>query len=350
MLSRIVLSAAALICSARAADGPVRDVTYTLANPCPQGGCPGLVVDSGYLFELKPSGNAPVNGFSVFDPTGRLAYQVDIIAPDGSPAHLIPRSDAWSADTDGMVLVPMWYGGYGGNGHVKGGGIGVLDQGGKQIRFVETGRFLPDAACFGPDHSIWVIGTQFTPVREGDAIDHVQREDYNLVRHYSAEGKEIASFLPRSLFAPGLPPGAVGWIKAARDRIGVMTYPGQLANYPEWIELDLDGKLLGRWKLGARLTSDPATRDNTHALAGFAFTADGRLFAQTFSCPAPNHCTNRLESLDRATSTWKPVDHNPVDGSHFLVGADGNDVILWDRSRASAGRVHLLWVGPGQSN
>jgi hypothetical protein len=350
MIRRILLSAAALIGSVRAAENPVHDVTYTLANPCPQGGCPMLSVDKGYLFQMKPSGNTPANGFDLFDPAGRLAYQVDITAPDGSPGHLIPRSQAWAADTDGTVLVPISYGGYGGNGHVKGGGIVVLDQGGKQIRFVDSGRFLPDAACFGPDHSIWVIGTQFAPLHDGEAIDQAQPADYNLVRHYSPAGKQIGSFLPRSLFPPGLAPGGTGWIRASRDRIGAMTYPGQVGNYPEWVELDLEGKLLGRWKLGPQRTSDPVTHNQQHALEGFAFTADGRLFAQTLSCPLPRQCSYRLESLDRVTSTWEPVDHNPVDRFRYVVGADGNDVVLWDRSPAPASGVHLLWVQPGQQS
>jgi len=220
MLRTILFATAALIQGALAADRPVREITYALARNCPQGGCRAPSFDKGYLFEEKDYVNAPLDGFTVFNPEGMLAYQVNITAPDGTPGHLIPRGDAWAIDTDGAVLVPISYGGYGGHGHVKGGGIVVLDRNGKQIRFVDTARFLPDATCFGPDHSIWVIGTQFTPMRESDPVDHVERRDYDLVRKYSPDGKLIGSFLPRSLFPPGLTPGAVGWMRASRDRIG----------------------------------------------------------------------------------------------------------------------------------
>ena len=116
MISRILLSAATLIGSAQAADNSVREVTHTLANPCREGGCPVGSVDKGYSFQPKRSGNAPLNGFDLFDPTGSPAYHVDIVAPDGSLGHM---RGAWAADSDGKVLVPISYGGYGGNGHVK---------------------------------------------------------------------------------------------------------------------------------------------------------------------------------------------------------------------------------------
>ncbi len=204
MLNRTLLLAATLIGSALSADNPTREVTYALGYNCEAGFCQGPLVDKGYVFYLKSG--APASGLIAFGPAGRLAYEVDIAAPDGTPAHLHPNAQALAMDTDGTVLVPISYGGYGGNGHVKGGGIAVLNRDGKQIRFVDTARFLPDAARFGPDHSIWIIGTQYTPLRDGDPIDHVQA-DYNLVRKYSSDGKQLGSFLPRSLFQPEHPPG-----------------------------------------------------------------------------------------------------------------------------------------------
>jgi len=38
-------------------------------------------------------------------------------------------------------------------------------------------------------------------------------------------------------------------MQAASDRIGMMTYPGLIGNNPTWVELDLQGKLLGRWEV-----------------------------------------------------------------------------------------------------
>jgi hypothetical protein len=91
-----------------------------------------------------------------------------------------------AADTDGTVLVTI---SYESNSHAWLGGLVVLNQDGKQIRFVDTAGFLKEVACFGPDHSIWTMG---------------RRGDRNLVRRYSSDGKLIGSFLPRSTFPPGL--------------------------------------------------------------------------------------------------------------------------------------------------
>ena len=141
MIHRIVLSAAFLFGTAQGADNLARDVSYTLADPCHEGGCPMPSVDKGYLLQAKPPGNAPLNGFDLFDRTGSLAYQVDIVAPDGSPGHIPPFG--WSAGTDGTLLVPISYGGYGGNGHVKGGGIVVLDPAGSRSSSWTPAAFCP---------------------------------------------------------------------------------------------------------------------------------------------------------------------------------------------------------------
>jgi hypothetical protein len=176
-----------------------------------------------------------------------VPIHINIVAPDGTSAHV---SDV-AVDRDGTAAAAMWYGGYGGNGHVAGGGITVIDPSGKQLLFIASDRWLPDHPGFGPDHSIWVSGTQFEPVRDGDPLDHVSRADYRLLRKYSPGGKLLGEFLPRSSFPPGLDPAGagamqVGAIQAANDRIGVVMYPGKVANFPEWIEVDLDGELIGR--------------------------------------------------------------------------------------------------------
>jgi len=136
-------------------------------------------------------------------------------------------------------------------------------------------------------------------------------------------------------------------MRASGDRIGVMTYPGQSANDPEWIELDLDGKLMGRWPLGPQSKGEPDTHDAIFSLRGFAFTSDGRLFAETMTCAALHQCSYQLVSLDRNTTTWKAAESSPIDASHHLLAADGNALVLQDRSRPDPG-VRVLRVQPSQ--
>jgi hypothetical protein len=223
----------------------------------------------------------------------------------------------------------------------------LVDRNGKQKLLAETGRWLPARLCFAPDHYIWVVGTQFASLHEGDDKDHVERGDYPLVRKYSSDGNLLGEYLPRSLFPPGLPPGESGAIRAAKDRIGVVASWGMVANNPEWIELNFDGKLTGRWQLGPQTVGDSVTRRATYYLEILAFTADAQLFAETENCPAEGRCSYRLVLFDRTISTWQaagsaapPIAQDFVNRSRHLVGAVENNLVFEDRTHG----VHLLWV------
>jgi hypothetical protein len=252
MLERFFLSAA-LVGVAMGQSASPREVEYQSMAACP--GCASPLFDKGYFIQLKDNPGMPPDGYDLWAPDGSLSYHVEILAPDGTHGRL--RDVA--IDTDGAAIVAMSYGGYGGMGRIKGGGISIVDPSGKQTQFIATDRWLPAHLCFGPDHSIWVSGTQFAPLREGDHIDRSLSSGYQLVRKYSRDGKMIGEFLPRSTFPPGLSPADAGSIRAAENRIGVLVYPGDLANFPEWIELDLDGRLMGRWKLGPDTAFDRDT-------------------------------------------------------------------------------------------
>jgi hypothetical protein len=168
-------------------------VEYTTMNPCHQGGCRSPRFDKGYFIQLHDyPGSVPPDGYELWGPDGSFLYNINIVAPDGTPAHV--RDVA--VDRDGTAVAAMWYGGYGGNGHIAGGEIALIDPTGKQLSFIATDRWLPAHPGFGPDHSIWVSGTQFEPVRDGDPVDHVSRADYQLLRKYSREGKLLGEFPP----------------------------------------------------------------------------------------------------------------------------------------------------------
>jgi hypothetical protein len=306
-------------------------VEYTTMNPCHQGGCRSPRFDKGYFIQLHDyPGSVPPDGYELWGPDGSFLYQINIIAPDGTPSRL----HKVAVDRDGTAIAAMWYGGYGGNGHLVGGGIAVIDPSGKQLSFIATDRWVPNQPGFGPDHSIWVAGTQYGPLRAGDPVDHTSRADYQLLRKYSREGKLLGEFLPRSSFPPGLEPaesGDFGTILAASDRIGVAMYPGEVSNFPEWVEVGLDGTLIGRWKLGPDSTSDPVTHNVTQSRSYLAFTADGRLFTESSDHVAKS---NQIVSFDRSTSSWQPADPALKVPPGYLVGADGNDLAFERRSDA----------------
>lgn len=336
MLKQILLSAALISVVVAETNSP-REVAYPSMDPCRQGGCLAPVFDKGYFFQMKSHTGTPPNGYALWDPLGNPVYQIDIIAPDGTPGRL--RQDA-AIDTDGTAILPIWYGGYGGKGHIKGAGVVVVNSSGKQIQFIDTGRFVPAHVCFAQDHSIWVAGTQYAPLRAGDDIDHLQRGDFQMVRKYSRDGKLIGEFLSRSLFPAGLVPVETGWMAAATDRIGVLTHPGMVSNQPEWVELDLEGKLIGRWKVGPQFVVDPITNKQVYSLGRLAFTSDARLFAQPYDAECKKY---KVLIFDRATSSWQPSDAAGSQSANSnLVGADGNNLAFQRRNDS----VNIVWVTP----
>jgi hypothetical protein len=244
-------------------------------------------------------------------------YDVDIATPN----RTLPSVYHAAVDTDGVVAVAV---AYREEGVIKG-GIAMFARDGTQTRFVETGRWVPYALCFSKGHSIWATGLPRGPVRNGE-----DRAGGFLVRRYSLDGKPTGEFLPRSLFSGDLVPGAIGFssMRASNDRIGTIVYPGSgtALGHPEWVELDLDGKLFGTWKIGFVTVLD----------GGLAFTSDGRLFSRPYDAELK---LRRLMVFDRGTSSWR-LANDGVDAE--LMGADGNDLVY--RSRDQTHGVHLAWV------
>jgi hypothetical protein len=279
------------------------DVTYVGLDNRPGSLAPSF--DRGYLFQMDMSAGAPPTLLSVFAPDGNLKCRVSVRAPDGSIGYI----NQAAADADNSVAVTMWYGGYGGSAPVKGGGIVFFDNKGAQTHFLDTGRFMPNGLTFGTDHSVWTIGTQFG---EGDSE---KTEDYGIVRHYSANGELLGSYLTRSSFVEGLPPGGTGafsWIKIANDRVGIMTTPGSDSTHTTFVELNFEGKELGRWNVAAA------------ANLRWAYTSDARLFA-TVHMPDGGQ---GLQIFDKASGSWHLI--HKVSG--MLMGADGVDLVYLIRT------------------
>jgi hypothetical protein len=313
----MILMCAVLAGTALAADSP-REVVYHGVDL--RGRSPHPTFDRGYVFQMDGSGGAPPTLLAAFGPDGNMEYRVSVRAPDDSIAYMKRAA----ADTDGTVIVSVWYGGYDGNTPIKGGGIAFFDKSGAQTRFVDTGRFIPSGLCFGPDHSVWTLGTQF------GSVDKESRTDYALVRKYSVDGEQVGAYLPRSSFPVGLPPGGTGipsWVKAASDRIGVMTTPGKTSGDPVFIELDLQGNEIGRWKVKPERT------------VSWAYTADGRLFAANYVPGEPK----KLWVFDKTSESWRAMASSA--GSAVLLGADGNNLV-YDASRAEPDHENwrLRWV------
>jgi hypothetical protein len=207
-----------------------------------------------------------------------------------------------------------------------GAAIELRDAFGNLLQSINTGRYIPAHVAFGEDHTIWSLGWQ----TDATKLLYPDRQDYMILRHYSRDGKEIGAYLPRSLFPVGLEPGRIGWqsraITITGDRIGVQVYSGNPGNKMEWVELNLDGKLTGRWRL-----------DDVAQGGAIAFTSDDHAYLPHFDLATKTH---QVLKLNHATSTWEKVPSPP----RRLYGSDGDQLVFaeWG-GRGWDGLMHLSW-------
>jgi hypothetical protein len=207
-----------------------------------------------------------------------------------------------------------------GTSKTEGGGIAVFDSSGKQVRFFDTGRFHPTQVAFGPDHSIWTLGSPGSQIRRWD-------DDFSILRNYSRDGQELGHFLPRSSFDaepdPVGPEVGMWQLRLIRDRVGAIIYESPVYRQGEknhamvWVETDLKGQELGRWEVGAH----PAPQ---------AFTESGNLYIRE---------SKSVSVFDRATKAWRRV---AISADGILLGADGDNLVFLQ------GPNTLRWVAAGQ--
>ncbi len=263
---------------------------------------------NGYLYSCEPS-----NAVTLFAPDGRIST----LRIEGRSNGRV-RVESVAVDSDGTLAI-AWV-------DQPNAGIDIRDSSGNLVRSMDTGRYLPTHLSFGNhsfgDHSLWAFGWQWDADRDWG----FEAKDYQTVRQYSMDGKEIGAYLPRSLFPPGLPPGEDRWqerrITVTSDRVGIEATSGNLGSQREWVELGLHGDLLGRWKL------DPSDQPGS-----VAFTSDDQVYLPRWD---PKTKSGRVFRLNRETSTWEAVSAPNL----HLYGADGDKLVFakWDGFV-----MHLSW-------
>jgi hypothetical protein len=282
------------------ADGPVREVS---APAIVSSHMPGFY--NGYLYSCEPH------------------HVLTLFAPDGHEIFSLPFEghgngkvavESIAVDSDGTLAV-AWQ-------DRPNAGIDIRNLSGKLVRSIDTGLYVPAHLSFGQDHSLWALGWQ------RDASDPATSDgrDYPIVRKYSIDGKEIRAYLSKSLFAEGLPPGMAERqarrITVTANRVGLEVVSGNVGNQREWVEMDLNGNVQGRWKL-----------DPWNKFPGVAFTSNNQAYVHRY-----NRKTNAMEmyKLNRATSTWDHVNGPDME----LYGADGDQLVF---ARWPDNLMHLSW-------
>ena len=306
-----------LISSLALAAAPAREMVYSSAIT--MGGQIVPLYDKGYLVYLHQP-----NRLEVHRPDGKLAYNFDLPCPGEASCS----AAAVAVNSKGNVAASFGYSNRSG----RAAGIRIMDPQGKEIRFISTSLYVPTNLSFDKDDNLWALGWQ----RDSLTQDTEEKQDYRLVRKFSAAGLEIGRYVPRSLWPNRKAfPGAGGrgyWrMYAASDRIGAIIHENYADSAPEFVEWNLDGKLIRRTVI---------PNDTSF---GRAYTSDGRFYVRV----REKGSRPELRVLDPSDATWKRLSENLPDRIEFdralLLGADGEELVY----RVGHGNTHLIWARPG---
>jgi len=282
----------------------IREVTYAYADRVVP------TFDKGYLLTVERPGTLVVYG-----PDGLMAFRKMLTSPEGKRCSVMHSA----IDTDRIVAVSVAF-----HDSQSRAGIYFLDLRGEKAGFIDTKRYLASFVSFDREHFLWSVGWQRDEIR----TDYADSQDYNVVRKYSRSGQMIGSFFPRSQWKHKLEPGGGSggyWhMAAADDRIGAMMYE-HTENDSEWVEWDLQGKLLSRTVL----------TEDLHG--GRAYTSDAKLYARILTREPGKQ--KRLSVLDTKTGKWSEVANELPRDSAMLLGSDGKHLIF-----TTGTTYRLLWV------
>ena len=113
-------------------------------------------------------------------------------------------------------------------------------------------------------------------------------------------------------------------ITVTSDRVGIEELSGRDSTQREWIELDLSGNVVGRWRL-----------DRSYQFPGVVFTADNQAYVHRWNADTKSRQVLRL---NRDKSQWEVVKSLP---NAALYGSDGDKLVFWDDS--TGGTMHMSW-------
>jgi hypothetical protein len=301
-----------ILCTAFFGSGLMRVVTY-------EGGRwrTPISFDHGYVLvwnDPLDDAFAHAGTIGLYAPDGHKLYDTPLTGPAGVTVSVV----SGAIDVDGTVAAV-----YDDEAKPRTRGIALIDSNGTAASFFNPAPYLPGHLCFAQDGSIWTNGTWTTGYQTPPVTG-----DFMTVRKYSRGGGPIGAYLPLSdlstlydaSYRRPFDQRIGGWrIRTAKDRIGMVAH---VLPVEQWLEIDLDGKLLGRWDF-----SGPDLKVR-------AFTSSAAVYGQlprVGDKPA-------LVLLDKATGKWNPTGATP---NGVLLAADGEDLVF--RMTDSPGNL-LVWV------
>ncbi|MBX9603117.1 MAG: hypothetical protein K2X35_19085 [Bryobacteraceae bacterium] len=189
------------------------------------------------------------------------------------------------------------------------------DSAGQHLRTVRTRPYAPFHVSYAQDGTLWTVGRVYD--ERFEAVP-----GHEMVRHYSADGRLLKTALPTSLFPPSQQhPGRSSALAAGGDRIAVL-----LETAGEWVELDTNGQILGRypWKKPSK----------SSLLSGISVTSEGEAYVAA-QVDEPDISTGamrtfiRLFRLDRAKGEFVELGGPQGHRLRGIAGTQGPSVVFW---------------------
>lgn len=289
---------------------------------------PHASVDVESKFDVGPHTTVPKweNGFllsydidastvSVADRSGKFVMRARL-SPEGASNVFV--SDV-TASSNGSIVAALSMVSQVGPGST----LAWLNSAGGITRLVHVASARVVTARFAGDGTLWAM------VQPYDGAGH-ELNEYDMLRHFDANGVLIGSALPRNHFKaggryPALGPGALA---ASKDRIGVFCGVTR-----SWVELSYSGEILGQWNL-----PDGGFDETTHVYV--TDTDEVYVRYQVIRKSAAEKQQVGVHRFDKMTSTYQRVDTSLA--TTGLVGVDGDSLVA---TRSFTHPV-LLWVRP----
>jgi hypothetical protein len=212
---------------------------------------------------------------------------------------------------------------------------------GSIVHYFDTGRYIAMQACQSPDGSIWTIGTIIP--RKGDPSSST---DYDALRHYSATGVLLESFLSHREvgvdYRQSWQHSSQVYLRSTRG--SVVLYDGIQNRVYRY---DLSAKVLHGWSITGTF--------GDMELTGFGVSQVGGIYASLIAPDDRKIATRGLFQLVTTSiepsAQWRPVPGttvvpNPLAQSvgtfKMLLGFDGNDAV-YRIQQQSPSPVMLFW-------